>query len=391
LKRVTMFISMCLCAVAIVALAASNSIPIVPAQALTSHRLATRDGTLYYETEGQGEPLILIPGGPGASRISFQPWFSRLADRHQVVYYDAIGRGLSDRLTDPARYTVERDVDDIENVRRALGVQRISLLGQSYGGIPALAYALRYPSHVSHLVLSSAMISAASFQANIDAANATMRMFYPVQWAGVQALRAKGVPSTDDRSEAQCAQMAEMMYWHDEKLAHLMKKTDDPRERLDMTVYRAFLGADAKYVVGGTLTGYDPLPMMHRLSAQTLVIGGRYDRVATPEIVAKTYRSIPPTRVQLAMFEHSGHRPWVEESDAYFARVSAFLDDQHATVRAPATEPRTEGSRSTATAQPLLSPISLATVDNRALLTIGAPRLPRVDFDNRRLPSRFLE
>ncbi|WP_175425869.1 alpha/beta fold hydrolase [Trinickia violacea] len=327
MKLVKMFIGMCLCVGAAIALA-SNSGSTVLTETLASHKLITRDGMLYYEAEGQGEPLILVPGGPGACRISFQPWFSRLSNNHQVVYYDAIGRGLSDRLGDPALYTVERDVDDIENLRQALGVQRISLLGQSYGGIPALAYALKYPAHVSHLVLSSAMISAASFQANIDAANATMQMFYPAEWARVQALRAIGVRSADHRSEEEYAQLAEMMYWHDGRLASLMKQPSDPRERLDMTVYRAMLGENADFVVGGTLKGYDPLPMMHRLAARTLVIGGRYDRVATPEIVAQTYRSIPASLAQLAMFEHSGHRPWVEESDAYFARVSAFLDDQ---------------------------------------------------------------
>ncbi|HYD79209.1 MAG TPA: alpha/beta fold hydrolase [Paucimonas sp.] len=294
------------------------------APALSAKTLQTRYGRLHVETEGSGPPLVLVAGGPGASRISFQPWFSRLADRHTVVYFDAIGRGRSDRLADPAGYTVEREIEDIEAVRVALGAERISLLGQSYGGIPALLYALRHPGRVERLVLSSAMIDAASFQANIDATNANLKTYFPDSWMRVQALRAQGVRSGDERSGAEYARMKDMLYWYDPRRAAEMKRAE-PADKFNAQVYEAMLGDDPDHVVGGTLKGYDPTPLLPSLRAPTLVIGGRYDRVATPEIVFRTHAVLPSGLARLAMFERSGHRPWVEEADAYFDLLRKFL------------------------------------------------------------------
>src|SRR2546423_7907861 len=91
----------------------------------------TPDGKIYYEQEGQGPIVILVAGGPGGPHTSFHPFFSRLASDHTVVYFDNIGRGRSDQLKDPKRYTVWRDAEDIEQLRRALGADKIDVIGHS--------------------------------------------------------------------------------------------------------------------------------------------------------------------------------------------------------------------------------------------------------------------
>src|SRR5271155_1774375 len=75
---------------------------------------------LWYETEGQGEPLILIAGGPGDSHAVFHPFFSRLADSRRVVYFDAFGVGKSSRARSKKEYSFARDVEDLEGLRKAL-------------------------------------------------------------------------------------------------------------------------------------------------------------------------------------------------------------------------------------------------------------------------------
>ena len=72
------------------------------------------------EIEGEGEPLLIIPGGPGNSHTYFHPWFSELAKNYKLIYLDAFGRRKSDRAEDPVEYTFERDVEDIELLRRTL-------------------------------------------------------------------------------------------------------------------------------------------------------------------------------------------------------------------------------------------------------------------------------
>ncbi len=98
---------------------------------------------LWYKIEGKGEALLLIAGGPGLSHSYFQPYFSVLSDFYRIIYFDAFGCGKSDRAKSPNEYTFERDVDDIEGIRKALNLEKINVLGHSYGGLVAQAYALK--------------------------------------------------------------------------------------------------------------------------------------------------------------------------------------------------------------------------------------------------------
>jgi hypothetical protein len=85
---------------------------------------------LWYETEGQGEPLVLVAGGPGDSHSEFHPFSSKLADRFQVIYFDALGVGKSDRAKARKEYKFAREVEDLEGLRKALGASRMNLLGE---------------------------------------------------------------------------------------------------------------------------------------------------------------------------------------------------------------------------------------------------------------------
>lgn len=132
---------------------------------------------LWYESEGKGPPLVLISGGPGAPHDIFHPWFSVLADRYRVIYFDAFGRGKSDRARSPKEYTFDRDVEDLEGLRKALGLSKMAVLGFSYGGMVAQAYALKYPGRVSHLILADTLYSGEVWQKSNDRFNAEVRAF----------------------------------------------------------------------------------------------------------------------------------------------------------------------------------------------------------------------
>jgi proline iminopeptidase len=152
---------------------------------------------LWYETEGRSEPVVLVPGGPGDSHSAYHPFFSRLADRDRVIYFDALGVGNSDRARSQKEYTFRRDVEDLEGLRSALGLAEMNVVGQSFGGMVAQAYALKYPQFVKRLILIDTFFSGKMWQANNDNANREIRNQYPEVWKELQELRAKG-----DRSSA---------------------------------------------------------------------------------------------------------------------------------------------------------------------------------------------
>src|SRR5213593_2862627 len=110
---------------------------------------------IYYKTVGRGAPLVIVHGGPGASHDYFLPYLLPLARRNRLIFIDERGSGSSEKLDDPKGYTVESVVEDVEDVRRGLGLGTISLLGHSYGGVLAQAYAFKYQANLSHLLLCS--------------------------------------------------------------------------------------------------------------------------------------------------------------------------------------------------------------------------------------------
>jgi proline iminopeptidase len=114
---------------------------------------------IYYKSIGSGPPLVVLHGGPGASHDYFLPYLLPLARTHRLVFIDERGSGHSQRLQDASLYTVEAMVEDVEDVRVALQLGKISLLGHSCGGVLAEAYALKYQQNLSHLILNSTFAS----------------------------------------------------------------------------------------------------------------------------------------------------------------------------------------------------------------------------------------
>jgi proline iminopeptidase len=287
--------------------------------------ISTPSGQLYYEREGQGPPVILVAGGPGGSHSSFHPWFSRLAATHTVIYFDNIGRGRSDRLKNPSGYTVVRDADDIECLRKALGFSTITVLGHSYGGMPALAYALKYPSTTDHLILSDTLLNARTFQMNIDNCNRESETRFPQVWSQLTAMRKKGIKTGSDQYENLYGSTVGDLYWYNPDNESKLFHSGDPLDGLNGDVYLAMIGDSPEWSVTGTMRGYDPTKLMKSCTIPTLICVGRYDRVATPQIAQMIKDALPTSTSQLVVFEKSGHRPWIEQSDQYFQTVLTFL------------------------------------------------------------------
>src|SRR5215831_18942341 len=99
---------------------------------------------IWYESSGQGQPLLLIPGA-GGGHDYFHPFFAPLERSFRVIYFDGFGRGNSEHAKLSSEYTFEHDVDEIEALRQGLHLGKIMVYGHSYGGFVAQGYALKYP------------------------------------------------------------------------------------------------------------------------------------------------------------------------------------------------------------------------------------------------------
>src|SRR5262249_35740971 len=110
----------------------------------------TQQVLIYYKSFGIGPPLVILHGGPGASHDYFLPHLVPLARRNRLVLIDERGSGKSSRLENPAEYTVDTMVEDVEAVRESLHLRKINLLGHSCGGVLAQAYAFKYQQNLDH-------------------------------------------------------------------------------------------------------------------------------------------------------------------------------------------------------------------------------------------------
>ncbi len=275
---------------------------------------------LWYESEGSGEPLVLISGGPGISHDYFHPYFSSLRDSFRVIYFDAFGRGKSDRAKDRRDYSLSRDVDDVEDLRRALGLGKINLLGHSYGGVVAQTYALRFPDSLRRLVLVDTLFSSEMWQANNENSLDELRNQFPETWEKIQRVRDQGFNScSKEYQDANVVPPVFLMFYDPDNFEKIVRGGGS----VNNDVYCAIAGEDADFLVSGDMGKFDFRLDLKKITAPLLVLAGRYDRIAFPRWTIQYKRYAP--QAQFVMLEKSGHFPFVEQTDDTMRILRDFL------------------------------------------------------------------
>ncbi len=279
-----------------------------------------RGTRLYFDIEGAGlvpdgdtmrehPPAFIIHGGPGGDHTGFKPGMGKLATRLQLVYFDHRGQGRSDRC-DPALYTLDENVEDMEALRRYLGLEKIVSIGTSYGGMVAMAHAARYPQSVSHLVL----IVTASHGGFIQRAADIVRQHgTPEQRAVCETLWA-GAFRTRDELQRYYEVMGPLYSCRYDPAAAASSRARATHEPEPLN--RAF-GPD------GFLRRFDIRPELARITAPTLILAGRHDWICPPEFSEEIHRLLPGS--DLRIFENSSHSIRADEPDAMLDTIAGFV------------------------------------------------------------------
>jgi proline iminopeptidase len=275
------------------------------------------------EIKGSGDPIFFLPGGPGNSHDYMQANFGQYYQTNIVVFFDFLGRGKSDDAKENSEYSVENDVDLIEKLRVLFKFDTISIVGHSYGTVPAQAYAIKYPTRVDKLLLISGFHSGAMWQANCDSYNHYAKTHYPEKWEQVDSLRTLGYVSSQEPLKSLYASIpTKYVYYHNTKI-----KSNEPKEPYRgwaNDVYVTIIGADGDFDVSGSMINQDYRQQLKSVTAKTLIVAGRYDGVSTPEFNMQ-YKTFMP-QAQFEMFEQSGHNPYLEEPEKFFALFNAFFN-----------------------------------------------------------------
>jgi proline iminopeptidase len=285
----------------------------------------------YYEVNGanlwtlsfgEGDPLFLIAGGPGNMHYGLRP-FDSLSTTNTLVYYDAFGRGKSDTAKVVTEYSLERDIEDLEGLRKAMGFDKINILGHSYGGVVAQGYAIKYPQNVSHLILANSFHSYLMWQENCDNSNHEIKTNYPEVWEELMKVRMQGAVSSDPvHYEIYGRVPYGFLYAYNPENFKPSRRKPYPNP-LNIKLYYQMVGRDGDFELTNDLGTFDYRKQLKDLKMPILIYGGRYDRVAVPRMMVEFKLYCP--QAEFVMFEKSGHNPQVEEPSKLFEVIREFL------------------------------------------------------------------
>lgn len=270
-----------------------------------------------------GEPtrgtVLCLHGGPGAAHDG-GICMARLSEEgYRVVLYDQLGCGKSAAAADQSLYTVERYVEEVEEVRKGLNLGRIHLYGHSWGGMLNLAYAIKYGANLESLLVSSGTPST------------------PLCAAEMWRLRSELPKDLQDRLSTYERQGD---YWNDDYLramdevykVHYCRldpwppiirgNIESKRRGLPGMVYKLMWGPNEFFPVG-TLRYWDVTSDLDKITVPTLITVGRYDEV-TPKNAEAIRQRVPDSKY--VVFEKSAHASRIEEPERYFEVYSNFLN-----------------------------------------------------------------
>jgi len=283
--------------------------------------ITSSDGTrLFYKVVGNGpKTLVVLHGGPGNTMFSILPDFEPLAKEHTVIYYDQRGNGRSDLVEGSEQLAISKHIEDLEAVRQHFNLNKLNLLGNSWGGLLVSFYALEHPDKVKRLVLHSP--ASPSYAILRTSTPFIYQRIPPESLARFRSMSIPGVWRSSHDPLALCRRFYELLrpvYFSDITRAEKMRGDvcAGPIEalRLQPTVNKT---------IWESLGEWNLISELASLKIPTLVIHGSYDMIPIESSIAWT-EAMPNAR--LLVIKDSGHMTHIEQPGIFFTAIENFLN-----------------------------------------------------------------
>ncbi|MCI4325675.1 MAG: proline iminopeptidase-family hydrolase [Thermoplasmata archaeon] len=280
-----------------------------------------RGKRLYYRRVGKSArgTVLVLHGGPGSTHEYLTPLADLAGAGFELIFYDQLGCGRSERPTTYRDYTIEASADDAEELRRRLKLGRVHLYGHSYGGAVALEAAVRHPRAWTSVVVASGF---ASMRALWRARRLRVSQLSPINRRAWIQYERTGVTTAAFARAAEefrtrfSERSVNRPYEAWLSSAHLNFRV------LDAMGFRALRICDDGFR-RGTMAGWDVTPELSRLRVPMLIVVGQYDHI-TPECAREIHRAVPHSRLVVA--RGVGHQPFFETRDRYISLLKEFFD-----------------------------------------------------------------
>jgi proline iminopeptidase len=286
---------------------AQASDPLAPGE----HEVELRGVKIWYLVRGSGPVLLVQPGGAGwgGDATIYIETLHPLEAAHTVVHYDPRGIGRSDRSEDPALYTLDEYVEDLEALRRHLDLDSFDLAGHSHGAFVALKYAMAYPERLDRLLV----LNGGAFVRDLDPGWMETREGYEAAQARLAAVDTTWTP---DEAQAELIRsLVPVLHFHDyEPVRRTVEELLD-RTRFSSGPFQRF---------SGELEAFDLRDSVAGIRTPTLIVIGDDDPPDLREGSYLLHERIP--RAQLFVVPGCGHWPAIECPDLFFPAVLRFLE-----------------------------------------------------------------
>ena len=284
-------------------------------------------------------PAILIHGGPGVPSFYLKP-LEALGDERQIVRYDQLGGGKSDRTSDTANFNIAHFVAEPDSLRSHLGFQKVHLIGHAWGALVAVEYYRAHPDHVASMVLASPMIDLPAW------ARSTARLVKTLPDSDQRAIRESEAAGRFDSPAYRRAfvDFAARYMW----LRPRASDKDSVHKSLNDSVY-VYMEGPSDFTITGTLKNYDAKPFLRTVHVPVLYTVGDHDEADTAAV--RRLASITP-HAKLAIIPHAAHVTMWDNSTEMIAQVRHFS-------RPPTARRITDGGERAA-CQPRVSRVSAA-------------------------------
>lgn len=305
---------------------AASAVPVVRSDGVHTGgaRTVRIDGKydVWVKQVGTGEiPVLTLHGGPGFNHFyleCFEDFLPPAGVRYW--YYDQLGCGFSEAPDNAALWTLDRYRDEVEQVRKALGLERFILFGHSWGGLLGMEYALRYPQHLRGLVISNMTASVAEY---VKYAEVLVSRLPAAARAVIQRHRTAG---DFQSAEYERVLRDEIYNRHFCRLDPWPEPVQRTMRTLNSKIYNTMQGPD-EFTITGNLKQWDIWDRLHEITMPTLLIGARHDEMS-PEQIGRMGSLIPHSRVVTC--EGGSHMAMYDDQHAYFAALLQFLKDVYA-------------------------------------------------------------
>ena len=262
---------------------------------------------------GTGLPLLAVHGGPGLPHDYLRS-LQRLADEREVIFWDQLGCGRSQRPSNAELWTMERSIAEMNAVVRGLGLNRFHIFGNSWGGMMAQQYVLDVASSAASVTVSNSIASIPLFSEMVS------RLKSALDPATQSAIDRHETAGTTHSAEYQAA----VRTWNETYLCRVRPWPTELLEafqRAGAEIFRAMFGSSDFHIVGN-IRAWDVFDRLSEIALPTLILAGRFDE-CEPEHMREMHRRIVGSRFEL--FESSSHMPFIEEPDRFDRVMRNFL------------------------------------------------------------------